>query len=135
MSGEASSHEDVGAHRVEVFCIAPDPRGALIERRLTLYLDGFAPVVLLHRSVGGDANFLPPRNGVESFFDSSIEGFHLGGSVAGCLRIEVDDVPVRRVELEIDVPQLIQALDKHACSNQQHQSQSRLQHDEAALQQ
>jgi hypothetical protein len=45
----------------------------------------------------------------------------------------MDDVSVRRVELEIDVPELIQALDKHACSDEQHQRESRLQYDEAAL--
>jgi hypothetical protein len=124
----------VGAYGAEVFCIAPDPRGAVIEGRLAPYLDTFARVVGLHWGVGGDANLLDAGDGAESYFDGSIEGFNLGGSVAGCLRVEMDDVPVRRVELEIDVHKLIQTLDKHACSDQQHQGQSRLEHDEAALQ-
>ena len=105
-----------------------------MEVGLALYLDAIAPVVGFHWGVGGDADLLDAGDGVESFFDGSIEGFNLGGGVAGCLRVEMDDVSVRRVELEIDVPELIQALDKHACSDQQHQGESRLQHDEAALQ-
>ena len=84
--------------------------------------------------LAGDADLLDAGDGVEPLFDGPIEGFHLGGGVAGCLRVEMDDVSVRRVELEIDVPELVQALDKHACSDQQHQGESRLQHDEAALQ-
>ncbi len=99
-----------------------------------MHLDAIAPIVGFHWSVGRDASLLDAGDGVESFFDGSIEGFNLGGGVARCLRVEMEDVPVRRVELEIDVPELIQALDKHACSDQQHQGESRLQHDEAALQ-
>ena len=102
---------------------------------LALYLYAFAPIVGFHWGVGGDANLLDAGDRVESVFDGSIEGFHLRGGVARCLRVEMDDVSVRRVELEIYVPELIQALDKHACSDQQHQGESRLQHDEAALQQ
>ena len=93
-----------------------------------------ARVVGLHWGVGGDSNLLDAGDGVEPVFNDSIEGFHLGRRVARCLRVEMDYVPVRRVELEIDVPELIQALDKHACCDQQHQGESRLQHDEAALQ-
>jgi hypothetical protein len=59
---------------------------------------------------------------VEPLFDGSIEGFDLGGSVACCLWVEVHDVAVGGVELEIDVAELVEALDEHACSDQQHKS-------------
>ncbi len=120
MGGESSSHEDARAYGVEVFSVAPKPGGPVVWVGLALYLYAITPVVGFHWSVGGDADLLDAGDGVESFFDGSIESFNLGRGVAGCLRVEMDDVPVRRVELEIDVRELIQALDKHARSDQQH---------------
>src|ERR1700761_5176315 len=123
----------MGAYRVEVFGVASYPGGPGVEERLALNLDAIARIVGLHWSVRGDANPFDTGDGVKPVSDVSVESFNLGGGVTRCLRVEMDNVPVRRIEFEVNVPELVEALNKHACSGQQHQSKSRLQHDEAAL--
>ena len=73
-------------------------------------------------------------NAVEAVYEGLIEGFDLRGLVAGCLRIDVRDIAVRRIQLHVYVFGLVEALQKETGRDQQHEGERGLQNHQGSLQ-
>ena len=107
----------------------------LFSIRIALNLYAGSPVVLLHRRVGGEADFDNAGNRVEAVYDGLVERLDLGVLVARRLRIDVSDISIRCIQFHVHVLGLVEALRKQARGNQQHQRERGLQHNQRALQQ
>ena len=91
---EAAAHHHVRADGVEVLRGAFHPGSTFIQVRLALNLYARSPIVVLHWSVGGEADFENAGNGVEAVYDRLVEGLDFCVLVAGRLRIDMGDVAV-----------------------------------------
>ena len=94
----------------------------------------FSPVVVLHRRVGGDADFDHAGERVKLSFHRSIERLDLGCLVAGRLGIDVNDVPVFGLEMHVCVLQFAEALSKKSCTDKENKRECGLEDYEGALQ-
>src|SRR5580704_8126915 len=94
---EAAAHDNVCADRIEVLRSAFHPGCALVQVLFALNFYARPPIVRLHRSVGGEADFHNTGNGVELIDDGLVERLYLCILVARRLRIDVCDIAVRRI--------------------------------------
>ena len=131
---EAAAHDDAGADGVEVLRGAFHPGCAFVQVRIALNLYARSPVVLLHRRVGGEADFDNAGNGMEAVNDGLVQRLDLCVLVAGRLRIDVGDVAVGCIQFHVHVLGLVEALRKESRGNEQHEGERGLQDNECALQ-
>ena len=100
-----------------------------------MHLYARTPIVRLHRGVGGEADFENAGKFVETIDDDPVKRFDFCVLVAGCLRVDVRNVPVPRIQFHVYVLCLVEALRKEACGDEQHEGERGLEDNECALQQ
>ena len=129
-----AAHEELGADGIEIFRSDFDKRGAVaFGIGLTLDLDASAPVVVLHGSVGAEADIDDAGERVEALFDGAIESVELALGVSGSLGIDVDDVAIGRIEFELGGLEFGEATGEEAGAHEQNEGESGLADHENAL--
>src|SRR5580658_6018155 len=102
---------------------------------MAFHIDSLAPVIALERAVEGKASALDAGQSREFALQSLVEGWDGGDSVAGSRGIEVEDVTVGGSDAEVLMLKVPEALGEQASTDQEHQRNGGLQHDERLLRQ
>src|SRR5438034_582380 len=106
-----------------------------MQLRLSFYADILSVVVIFHRCVGADPYLLHSWDRMELVFNGAVEIPELSLRISCRLRIEMDNVPIFRFELQICVLKFVEALRKKTGAHQQHERKRGLHNNQSSLQQ